>query len=68
MYNRIKKASKDAYYETLFSECGHNLRETWNVIWQLLGKIKDKSSITECFNINKQYVSDKTTIANEICR
>ncbi len=30
--------------------------------------IQDKSFIIECFEINNQYVSNKTIIANEFCR
>ena len=38
----------------------HNIRKTWGVLNSLIGRINDKTSISETFKIDDKNVTDPT--------
>jgi len=67
MYNKLKRTTKEKYYNELFIKYKYDIRNTWREINKLIGRTNDKSTITDVFNIDNQLVTDKTKIANEFC-
>jgi len=67
MYNKLKRVTKQNYYDKLLLKYKHDIRKTWGVINSLIGRTNDKTTISESFKINNQNISDKSIIANEFC-
>ena len=67
LYNQLKRKTKDTFYQDLLHEYRHNIRKTWGVINTLIGRSNDKTSISETFKINNQYINNQELIANEFC-
>ena len=57
------RVSKKNYYCNLLDTHKHNLKQTWKILNDLLGR-RRKSSFPDCFNINGTVSSDFKTIAD----
>ena len=68
IYNQLKRKTKKIYNHNLLYEHRHNIRKTWGVLNSLIGRINDKTSISETFKIDDKNVTDPTQIANEFCK
>jgi hypothetical protein len=68
LFNKLKRISKETYYTNLFLKYKNDIKNTWKSIRSLIGKLNDKSSISDTFRINNVSVSDPNQISNEFCK
>ena len=66
-YNQLKRTAKQIYYQELFEKYKGDIKNTWKLLNSLIGRTKDKSSITSSFNCNGKIVNHPTDIANGFC-
>jgi len=66
-YNKTKRTSKLNYYDNLLQKYKYDVRKTWGVINNLIGKTNDKSNISETFQINGINTANQDIISNEFC-
>ena len=66
-YNKIKRTSRQQYYDNLLQNYKHDIRKTWRVINNLIGKTNEKNTISESFEIDGINITNKDKIANEFC-
>ena len=62
IYYHTLKEKKEAYYSSVFERHENNLKQTWKIVNNLLGKMKLDPCST--LKINNQLTSDAATIAN----
>ena len=67
MYNKLKRKAKEKYFHELLDTYKHNIRKTWSVINNIIGRQNDKSSIPEFFRVNGQNETNPINIANGFC-
>jgi len=67
MYNKLKRETKLTYYDDLFKKYKNDIRKTWSVLNSLIGRVNDKSTISDTFKINNCSITNKYEIANEFC-
>ena len=60
MYNTLKRKMKIIYYK---DENKFNIKKTWSILKQAIGKLNDKSSYPNSFTINNLSISDKQEAA-----
>ena len=63
IFNRMKRALKNAYFRNSLLENQHNIRKTWSILKEAIGKHNNKTSFPQTFVINEIEVSDKNQIA-----
>ena len=63
-YEKLIIQKKKIYYQNLINEYNSDMRKTWGLINNLLGKNKRKEPITS-LNVNGVLCDDSQTIANE---
>ncbi len=63
LYNKLNRKMKVLYFRTALEENKRNSKRTWSILKQAIGKINDKSSYPQTFNINNKPISDKSTVA-----
>ena len=64
-FETIKKKAKKIYYSNKLLKCTGDIRKTWNVMKDIIGKSKLKSTNLPCkLNINKVAVYNKPEIAD----
>ena len=59
----MKRAFKNAYFRNSLLENQHNIRKTWSILKEAIGKHNNKTSFRQTFVINEIEVSDKNQIA-----
>ena len=64
IYNQLKRKTKKKYNRNLLYEHRHNIRKTWGVQNSLIGRINNKTSISETFQIDDKNVTDPKQIGN----
>ena len=62
---KTKRLSKMLYYQNLCLEFKKNSKKLWQVINEVSGKIKDKSTAIDCLKINNILTFSKKKITNE---
>ena len=62
---KTKRLSKMLYYQNLCLEFKKNSKNLWQVINEVSGKIKDKSTAVDCLKINNVLTFSKQKITNE---
>ena len=67
MYNNLKRTSKKNYYSELLYTYRNDMKKTWRVLNNIMGKNVNKSSINTSFNHNNVQLNDKGQIAHEFC-
>jgi len=55
------------YYSELISNVKSDVRKTWTILNELIGKTKDKSSLPDTFIHNDKHISDPKQISNDFC-
>ena len=60
MYNTLKRKMKIIYYK---DENKFNIKKTWSILKQAIGKLNDKSSYPNSFIINNVSITDKQEAA-----
>ncbi len=63
-YNKLKRVMKSNYYSQQINENKNNIRKTWNILKQALGKQTKLSNFPKVFTINNNLISDKQEIAD----
>ena len=63
--NKLKRIMKREYYRNKLEENMHNMKNTWSIINEVLGKEINKSKFPSSFTIKGKQITDKNTIANE---
>ena len=65
LLTRLKRRSKMLYYQNLCLDYRNNSKKLWQIINEVSGKIKDKSSVIECLKINNIRTYSSSKITNE---
>ena len=65
IYNSIKRAAKDSYYENLLKKYQTDVRKTWKVLNSITGHIRHNNSISDTFLVNGDI--EEVVIVNEFC-
>ena len=60
--------AKRLYYENIFERAKTDLKETWNLISEIINKRKAKPSLPSSFNVDGKTVTDPLDIANGFCK
>ena len=68
VYNSVKRQAKQFYYANLLQQYGGNVRKTWTVLNELIGRSKHKCAISDIFMIDGSKVEDKARISDEFCK
>ena len=63
VYNKLKRSMKVNYYNLIIHENKFNVKNTWKILKDAIGKHNDKSGFPQEFTINNAQVSDKSQIA-----
>ena len=63
MYNKVKRATKANYYHVIIEENKFNMKKTWTVLNEVIGRKNDKSNFAQEFIIGGNSVKNKTIIA-----
>ena len=63
-YNKLKREMKTNYYKEQIDQHKNNIKKTWSVLNQALGKQAKQSHFPNVFSINNQLISDKQEIAD----
>ena len=58
MYNKLKRKMKATYYKIKLDENRQNIKKTWSILKQALGKCNDKSNYPNILKINNDTVTD----------
>lgn len=66
-YNYIKRRAKIEYYNKKVSEYTSDSRKLWQTLNKLIGRVKDKTSLTDSFLVNGQLITDQHHISNAFC-
>ena len=67
LFNKIKRISKQTYYDELLQTYKGDIKNTWKSIRTLIGRSNDKTTISNTFQVNDSTISDPKLIANEFC-
>ena len=63
VYNRVKRNMKLLYYKTAIEESRSDIKKTWTILKQAMGKMRNKSSLPQYFSINDTMISDRQQVA-----
>ena len=64
IYNKLRRAAKQLYYNNQFSKFTRNCKQTWSVIREIIGSKKDKAQLPEFFKDNDNVITEYLDIAN----
>ena len=62
--NSILRATEKGYYETLFQKNKNNLRKSWQIIKDIIGKHKPGPIMSKRFKVNSTEIDDPLIISN----
>ena len=68
LFNKIKRASKQTYYENLLHMYKDDIKNTWKTVNSLLARTRNKTCVSDIFRYNDTTLSDPGHIANEFCK
>ena len=63
IYNKLIRYMKISYFYNAFDENKHDIKKTWSIMRQAIGKFNNKSSYPPSFMINETLVTDITQVA-----
>ena len=66
-YNRIKRNAKFSYYRNKIVSFKKNSVKLWKTLNKIIGKLNNKSSLSDIFVIDGNEVSDPLKISNGFC-
>ena len=64
-FNKLKRLTKQNYYDELLHKYQYNIRKTWVFINTLIGRSNDKSNISNTLKIKNTSINDAVQIAKE---
>ena len=56
---------KIQYYRTSLDENKHNIKKTWAILGQAIGKMSNKANLPRIFLINNEPITDRTKDSEE---
>ena len=56
---------KIQYYRTSLKENKHNIKKTWTILRQAIGKMSNKANLPHTFLIHKEPITDRTKASEE---
>jgi len=65
IFNKLKRKAKQNYYKTALELNKSNMKQTWKILNQAIGKQNNKSKFPQSFKINDETITDQSIIANE---
>ena len=68
IFNKLKKACKQTYYSQKLSLYKNDIKKTWKILNEVIGKHNDKSNISEIFKSGNDTISDPIQISNQFCK
>lgn len=68
VYNRLKTDTRKQYYAELMNNYKGDMKKTWGVINNVLGRNNNKTSPAQVFMNNDTEISDDNIIAEEFCK
>ena len=68
IFNKVKSKAKYEYYKEQIDLAKNSSSRTWKILNQLIGKLNDKSGISDQFVINGQISSNKKEISEGFCK
>ena len=63
IFNKLKRNMKRLYYKSKLDENKLDMKKTWSILKQAIGKQNDKASLPVSFSINGQTVTNKLEVA-----
>ena len=64
IYNKLRRSMKKQHYATIIEENKFNIKKSWDILKQAIGKRNDKRMLPHEFKINNTTISDKQSVAN----
>ena len=64
LLNKIKRKMKQMYYQKVLEENKLNIKKTWSIINQAMGKNNKRDKLPQTFRINDENVSDRHKLAD----
>ncbi len=65
--NTLKKVAKESYYRNLLETHKNDIRKTWKIMNSIIGRTKNKSSLSSTFIVNDKEETNTSIIANSFC-
>ena len=62
-FNKLKRILKISYYKDSLESNKFDMKKTWNILKQAIGKSNDKSNFPHSFKINDESVTNRTSIS-----
>ena len=59
VFYQLKCDMKIQYYKSMLSENKYDMKKTWSILKQAIGKQNDKTSLPLSFSINGQTITNK---------
>ena len=67
IFNKLRRKAKEMYYYTLLEKHKGDIRNTWNIMNSVIGRARDKTSISDTFIINDKRENSEKIISNSFC-
>ena len=64
MFNKLRRVSKQIYYDEQFKLHCKNIKQTWSFIKEIIGCKKQKDQLPDFFRCNGEILTDYLEIAN----
>ena len=67
LYYRLIRKVKVIYYGALLYTFKGDVSKTWRVLKSVIGKMSDKSGVSDCFSVNNTKVTNPKYISEGFC-
>ena len=67
LYHRLIRKAKVKYYRALLYKFKGDVSKTWRVLKSVIGKMSNKSGISDCFSVNNTKVTNTKYISEGFC-
>ena len=64
IYNKLRRAAKQMYFNNQFTKYTRNCKQTWSVIREIIGSKKEKDQLPDFFRDNNDIITNYMDIAN----
>ncbi len=65
--NTLKKVAKETYYRNLLTTHKNDMRKTWKIMNSIIGRTKNKDSLSSTFIVKDSEETNENIIANSFC-
>ena len=66
MHNKAKQAAKKNYYNSIIDKNKLDMKRTWSILKEVIGKKNYKSAFPQTFCINNKSVADTSEVAEDV--